>query len=118
MDHENYPSFYNFRQGGRLAARILLKKLRGEDTTRRQAVFPMSWLVRRGSTRVFKQKDTEVTRALERIWSPSGMTLSAKDVLSGFSCSRRNAEKRFKWITGRTVLEEISEARLYHAKNS
>jgi LacI family transcriptional regulator len=106
----------DFRQGGRLAARILLKKLRGEDTTRRQAVFPMSWLVRRGSTRVFKQKDSEVSRTLERIWSPGGMTLSAKDVLSGFSCSRRNAEKRFKWITGRTVLEEISEARLYHAK--
>jgi LacI family transcriptional regulator len=44
------------------------------------------------------------------------MTLSAREVLSGFSCSRRNAEKRFKWIAGRTVLEELSEARLYHAK--
>jgi LacI family transcriptional regulator len=106
----------DFRQGGRLAARILMRKLSGEDTTLHQAVFPVSWLVRRGSTRVLKQKDSEVSQALERIWSPGGMTLSAREVLSSFSCSRRNAEKRFHRIAGRTVLEELSEARLYHAK--
>ena len=106
----------DFRQGGRFAARLLARKLRGGGTVQMQTVFSVSGLIRRGSTRVFRRKDSEVTDALERIWAPDGVFLSAKDVLSGFSCSRRNAEIRFRAMTGRSVLQELAAARLRRAQ--
>ena len=105
----------DFRQGGSLAARLLVKKIQG-DTAQRRVVFSVYGLVRRGSTRVFRRKDAEVADALERIWAPDGVFLNAKDVLSGFSCSRRNAEIRFRLMTGRSVLQELAAARLQRAK--
>lgn len=105
----------DFRQGGKLAARLLIKKLQG-DTAQRRVVFSVYGLVRRGSTRVFRRKDTEVSDALERIWAPDGVFLSAKDILSNFSCSRRNAEIRFRLMTGHSVLQELAAARLQRAK--
>ena len=105
----------DFRQGGSLAARLLVKKLNG-DTAQRNVIFSVYGIVRRGSTRVFRRKDSEVADALERIWAPDGVFLSAKEVLSGFSCSRRNAEIRFRTITGRSVLQELAAARLQRAK--
>ena len=105
----------DFRQGGSLAARLLVKKLNG-DTAQRRVIFSVHGLVRRGSTRVFRRKDAEVSDALERIWAPDGVLLSAKDILSGFSCSRRNAEIRFRAMTGRSILQELATARLQHAK--
>ena len=43
--------------------------------------------------------------------------LSPKDVLAGFSCSRRNAELRFRRATGKSVLGEIIAARMERAKS-
>jgi len=106
----------DFRLGGRIAARLLARKIIGGRIRRQEVVFPASRLVRRGSTRVFRRKDAEVSRALERIWSPTGVFLCAKKILSGFSCSRRNAEMRFRLATGRSVLQEIAAARLHRAK--
>ena len=65
---------------------------------------------------MFRRKDAEVSAALERIWSPDGVSLSPRDILSGFSCSRRNAETRFRAATGRSVLGEIVAARIERAK--
>ena len=106
----------DFRQGGRFAARLLARKLHGGDKVQMKVEFSVSGLIRRGSTRVFRRKDSEVSDALERIWAPDGVFLSAKEILSGFSCSRRNAEIRFKLMTGRSVLQELAAARLQLAK--
>ena len=105
----------DFRQGGRFAARLLARKLHG-GKAQTKVEFSVSGLVRRGSTRVFRRKDSEVSDALERIWAPDGVYLSAKEILSGFSCSRRNAEIRFRLMTGRSVLQELAAARLRRAK--
>ena len=105
----------DFRQGGRFAARLLARKLHGGDV-QKPAEFSVSGIVRRGSTRFFKRKDSEVSGALERIWAPDGVHLGAKEVLSGFSCSRRNAEIRFRLMTGRSVLQELEAARVQRAK--
>ena len=104
-------------QGGRFAARLLARILRGKRAVQREAVFGVSGIVRRGSTRFFHRRDAEVAAALERIWSPEGATLSPKDVLTGFSCSRRNAEIRFRATTGKSILEEIVAARMELAKS-
>ena len=107
----------DFRQGGRLAARLLARMIRGGHSVHREAVFGVSDIVRRGSTRFFQRRDAEVSDALERIWSQDGAALSPKDILAGFSCSRRNAEIRFRATTGRSILEEIVAARMERARS-
>ena len=106
----------DFQQGGRFAARLLARMMRGGRSAHRETVFGVSGITRRGSTRVFKRRDAEVSAALERIWAPDGVSLSPKYVLAGFSCSRRNAEIRFRQATGKSVLEEIVAARMARAK--
>lgn len=106
----------DFQQGGRFAARLLARMMRGGRSAHRETVFGISGITRRGSTRVFKRRDAEVSAALERIWAPDGVSLSPKDVLAGFFCSRRNAEIRFRQATGKSVLEEIVAARMARAK--
>jgi len=107
----------DFRQGGRLAARLLARMMRGGRAASRKAVFGVSGIVRRGSTRFFQRRDAEVSAALKRIWGPDGAALSPRDVLAGFSCSRRSAEVRFRATTGKTILEEIVAARMERAKS-
>ena len=107
----------DFRQGGRFAARLLARMMRGGRSARRETVFGVSGIAKRGSTRVFRRRDSAVSAALERIWAADGVSLSPKDVLAGFPCSRRNAEIRFRRATGKSVLEEIVAARIDRAKS-
>lgn len=107
----------DFLQAGRFAARLLARIMRGGRAIQRKAVFGVSGIARRGSTRFFRRRDEEVSAALERIWAPDGVTLSPKDVLAEFSCSRRNAEIRFRQATGKSVLDEIVAARMERAKS-
>jgi LacI family transcriptional regulator len=106
----------DFRQGGRLAARLLARKLSGRGNVPQTTVFAISGIVRRGSTRRFMRKDAWVASALERIWKPDGVRLSPKDVVADFPCSRRNAEIRFRRATGHSILEELTNARVDVAK--
>ena len=106
----------DFQQGGRFAARILARMIHGGRSAHRETVFCVSGITRRGSTRMFKRRDADVSAALERIWAPGGVSLSPKDVLAGFFCSRRNAEIRFRQATGKSVLDEIVAARMARAK--
>lgn len=106
----------DFRQGGRLAARLLAQMLRDGRKGLRHATFGVSGIARRGSTRVLRRKDPAVSVALERIWAPGGVRLTAGEVLSGFGCSRRNAEIRFRRAIGRSVVDELVKARVERAK--
>lgn len=106
----------DFRQGGRFAARLLARKLLSKSKPLRKTVFAVSGIARRGSTRRFKRKDSCVAEALERIWKPGGERLTAKDIVAGFPCSRRNAEIRFRLVTGHSVLDELTEARIRVAR--
>ena len=106
----------DFRQGGRFAARLLARKLLGHSKTLPKTEFAVSGITRRGSTRRFKRKDSCVAEALERIWKPGGERLTAKDIVAGFPCSRRNAEIRFRLATGHSILEELAQARIRIAR--
>ena len=106
----------DFRQGGRLAARLLARKLSRRGKVPPTTVFAISGIVRRGSTRRFKRNDAWVASALERIWKQDGVRLSPKDVVADFPCSRRNAEIRFRRATGHSILDEITNARVDTAK--
>ena len=106
----------DFRQGGRLAARLLARKMRTSAPIQKETIFSVSSITRRGSTRRFKRSDACVSNALERIWGTKGVHLSPKDILCGFPCSRRSAEIRFRQTTGHSVLDEIMKARMQLAK--
>ena len=106
----------DFRQGGRLAARLLARKLIGKGKVRQTTVFSISGIVRRGSTRRTKRRDGSVAEALERIWHPDGVRLSPKDIVDMFPCSRRNAEIRFRRATGHSIHDEIMSRRIDAAK--
>lgn len=106
----------DFRQGGRFAARILARMLLDPSNVIPDTVFGISGIVRRGSTRILKRHDEAVSAALERIWAPGGERLTPKEILAGFPCSRRNAETRFRSITGCSVLEVLRKARIARAK--
>ena len=66
---------------------------------------------RRQSTRRFKRHDADVENAVERIRREACSGVTAEEFLSGFPCSRRLAEMRFKSVTGKTALEMIQDAR-------
>lgn len=106
----------DFRQGGRLAARLLARKLIGRGKVPQTTVFAISGIVRRGSTRRMRRRDTCVSDALDRIWGHGGAHLTPKDITDGFPCSRRNAEIRFRRATGRSIHEEIMAMRIDAAK--
>ena len=106
----------DFRQGGRLAARLLARKLIGRGKVPQTTVFAISGIVKRGSTRRTKRKDECVANAIERIWKPGGVHLSPKEITDKFPCSRRNAEIRFRRATGHSIHDEIMAVRVDAAK--
>lgn len=69
-------------------------------------------IIRRQSSRRMKRMDNEVEKAVEKIRIEACSGLKAKDVIAEFSCSRRFAEKRFREITGHSILEEIISVKL------
>lgn len=107
----------DFLQAGRFAARLLAKKILRAKRIPEKTLFATSGLTRRGSTRAFIRRDPAVAAAIERIHASGGATLTPQDVLAAFPCSRRNAEKRFRLATGRSVLDELMDVRLDLAKD-
>ena len=102
----------NFAETGYQAVCTLYRQ---DHETVRQTIRPLA-LVRRQSTRILGKSDAHVNAALERIRREACSGLSAKDVLSVFPYSRRLAEKRFRELTGESVLKAIHRTRLAYAQ--
>lgn len=102
----------NFELGGYLAAELLAKTIRRPNRRGSHVRYPPVDVIRRGSTRVFSRKYPEVNSALELIRQKACAGLTAREVLQGFSCSRRLADIRFREVTGQSVLEAIQDVRL------
>lgn len=107
------PDFY---AAGRLAAEQLARLMSSRNTTPLRCTYPPRGIVRRASTRRLKQTEPSVTAALELIRREACSGLTAKEVLSVFTCSRRMAELRFHKFTGHSILDEIHAVRLQKAK--
>ena len=73
-------------------------------------------IVVRNSTRRTSRQDKSVTSALDLIRARVSEGLSAAEVFNCFSCSRRQAEQRFRAVTGRSVMEEIHAVQIERAK--
>lgn len=100
----------DYAEAGRLAADLLKDRLRGR-TVASQVVYAPDCLVRRGSTRTLQAAGIGIYEAVERIRREACFGLTPADVLKDIPCSRRLAEQRFRQATGRSIGEEIAEAR-------
>lgn len=106
----------DFLRAGELAAETLMDIVShgGRDAIR--TTFGPAFVMRRTSSRTFRQYDAEVLKSLELIAREACHGLTARDVLATFSCSRRMAEMRFRGIVGHSVLDEIQAVRIAKAK--
>ncbi|HPB10292.1 MAG TPA: XylR family transcriptional regulator [Kiritimatiellia bacterium] len=103
----------NSQQTGFLLAEHLDALMSGKRLSRR--VFPTmpTRVVTRRSTDATVIRDPQVARALEFIWRNAGhQPISVADVVAQIGASRRFAERHFKSVTGRTILDEIRRVRL------
>lgn len=105
----------DFKTTGHLAAELLAMKIYAPASPAALRVVPPLGIVRRQSTRLFKRSDADVQAAMELIRRKAADGLRARDVLATFPCSRRQAEIRFRSLTGRSVLEEIQDVRFARA---
>ena len=107
----------DFEGAGHLAGETLGKLLDGGiDPAATKLRLHATGLVRRDSSRIFRQSDPKVLAAIGRIRADACSGLTAAEVAESFGCSRRLAEMRFREATGRSILEEIREVRLEKAK--
>ena len=108
----------DFRQGGSLAAMMLLAAARdgGAWRGKRTTTFGPLKVVRRGSSRLLMRQDPHALAALDLIRREACCGLKAAKVASLFPCSRRMADLRFVRATGHTILDEIHAVQLDRAK--
>lgn len=104
----------DYAEAGRLAADLLKDRLGDPQAALRQVVFAPDCLVRRGSTRALRDAGVGICEAVERIRREACFGLTPADVLKDIPYSRRLAEQRFRQATGRSIGEEIVEARFAH----
>ena len=105
-----------FQRCGELAAELLHRKMSGEaldGTVERYG--PLATIIRE-STRRFPAAPLNIRKAVEyiRLQAKSGIT--AREIVQIIGGSRRTAENRFRKGTGHSILQEIQEARLSHAR--
>lgn len=99
---------------GRRAMALVERMLHGESVESRTVLCPPSHVVERLSTNAMPVRDTFVGRAVDFISANAAHGLDVADVVRSCGTSRRFLEKRFKALTGRTLLDAIHEKRIAH----
>ena len=106
----------DFQKGGRLAAELLLRQIRHPRAAAERRFFGPVQLLRRSTTRQFRSRSENIASILSRIRAQSPRGLTAREVATWMPGSRRLAEMAFRRATGRSILEEITSARLARAR--
>jgi LacI family transcriptional regulator len=106
----------NAEAAGYRAAALLDSMMRGRVRTRQRILVEALTVVTRRSTEVVAVEDQDIAAALQFIHREQGRGISVESVVHEVAVSRRNLEKRFREIIGRTILEEIQLVRLERAK--
>lgn len=105
-----------FERAGRQAIAILARLMRSKTRGHIVEKFKGTSTVTRSSTRRNKQKDKTITAALDYIRAHATDGISAAEVLKLFACSRCLAERRFRSVTGHSILDEIHCVQVETAK--
>lgn len=105
----------DFHRAGRLAAELLKRILPKRNRNGESAAFGPIKLIRRASSSAIA--DRAAAEMCEHIRRNAFVPLRAGEVAALSDGSRRNAEKRFRKATGRSIMEEIHAVRLAKAKD-
>ncbi len=97
---------------GRNAMNLVARMLRGEEPETWEVDCPPSHIVERHSTSAEPLEDLFVGKAVDYISAHSDGSISVAKVAKACGTSRRYLERRFKALTGRTILEAIHAKRL------
>jgi len=101
----------DFQTSGYRAAELLQNRLDDPSLPPQLLSIPPLRVERRQSTQKKGITDSQVKNALERIRREATAGITAAEVLSHFTVSRRRAEVRFRKMVGHTILEEIQRVR-------
>lgn len=105
-----------FERAGRQTVAILARLLLKPDHPPIVERFKGAKAIIRSSTRLSERQDPTVIRALDHIRKHAMEGLAAARVLSLFDCSRCLAERRFRTVTGHSILDEIHAVQIEAAK--
>ena len=103
------PDFYKM---GFTAGRQLARMVEDGERIPDNAIVSPLGIVRRASTQSMRIYSKKIAWALEQIRLRACEGITPKDIVSGFDCSRRMSEIRFKAATGKTIGDAILERRL------
>ena len=106
----------DFTTGGRLAARMLARRMANPDAPPEKEIYHPCWMTRRLSTRNVASNSGSILQALDHIRRNACSGLKAADVVREMGVSERMAEMMFKAATGKRITEEITDVRLEHVK--
>ncbi len=98
------------------AAKLLAELMSGTKKPAKPKVFPPTGVVSRASTDILTIEDEAVGQAVRFIRENASRRISVDDVVDAVALSRRNLERRFRAMMGRSILEEIRLAHLERAK--
>jgi LacI family transcriptional regulator len=101
---------------GYRAARLLNDLLEGIPPESDTVLVPPSRLVVRGSSGELAISDPLIARAARFINRNAGSPIGVDDVVSSVPLSRRELQRRFRSVTGRTIHASILDARMNIAK--
>lgn len=105
----------DFAGAGRRCVDIIADLIRNGGPPVHERFGPLR-IVRRSSTRRSPRLDRCVVAALDMIRARATSGLSPREVAATFPCSRRMAEMRFRAATGHSILDEIHDVQIEHAK--
>ncbi|HLL88782.1 MAG TPA: DNA-binding transcriptional regulator [Tepidisphaeraceae bacterium] len=98
------------------AAAMLEKLMAGERPRATRVLVPPTAVVTRPSTDLLAVGDADVADAVRFIRGHVGGAIGVNDVLTVVTLSRRQLERRFRAVLGRSVLDEIRRCRIDRAK--
>jgi LacI family transcriptional regulator len=90
----------------------LIARKRVPDIVR---IIPAQAIVTRNSTEVLAVRDDDVVSALSFIRQSSSKPIGVADVVAEVMVSRRNLERKFREVLGRSILREIRRVRIERA---
>ncbi|MBR2837373.1 MAG: substrate-binding domain-containing protein [Kiritimatiellae bacterium] len=107
----------DWNKGGFMVGEALDRRMRQPHAPPMRATFGELGIVRRASTTIAAVRvDPRVTEASTFIREHACEGIGVVDVVRRMGCSRRLAELRYKEVTGLSILAEIREVQLEHAK--
>ena len=116
------PALSSIRTGGYrrglIAAEMLDNLMHGRAVRERAVVQEPADVVTRGSTGYDAMTDPAISKAVRfiRAKAEEGAAFDVADVARAAGCSRRYLERRFRARLGRSVLDELTRARLARVK--